>query len=185
MILAGRQTHQNGFVARNAILWCVVLFIAIFRGPVHAQSVPIERGDEEALNAATQGLCHSQIAMPGESATPATTVRPAFGPTSSRCVTDYRRSSVCDPGRITAMERPAPKQCMGIGNRPTLSSGDCSTPSLMKLNYEGFFSTSEMAIFRRFIRVQLFLRSRINLRQPQQYRRLAWQARQPVRDVQQ
>jgi erythromycin esterase-like protein len=46
-----------------------VLFIAFLCLPVHAQSVPISPGDEDALNAATQRLCHSQISMVGESAT--------------------------------------------------------------------------------------------------------------------
>jgi erythromycin esterase-like protein len=43
--------------------------MAVCRGPGHAQSVPANPGDEEALKAATQGLCHSQVAMLGESAT--------------------------------------------------------------------------------------------------------------------
>ena len=53
----------------KATLYCAVLFLAFFCLPAHPQSAPIKPGDEDALTAATQALCHSQIAMLGESAT--------------------------------------------------------------------------------------------------------------------
>ena len=54
---------------RERTLYCAVLVIAFLSVPARAQSTPIKPGDEDALTAATQGLCHSQIAMLGESAT--------------------------------------------------------------------------------------------------------------------
>ncbi len=53
----------------SGILHCAVFFIAFYCLPAHAQSASIEPGDENALTAATQGLCHRQIVMLGESAT--------------------------------------------------------------------------------------------------------------------
>jgi erythromycin esterase-like protein len=53
---------------REEILHCTAFLIALFCLVTHAQSVPVKPGDEDALTAATQGLCHSQIAMLGESA---------------------------------------------------------------------------------------------------------------------
>src|ERR1043166_738323 len=47
---------------------CAVLFIACLCLPAHAQSAFISPGDEDALNAATQRLCHRQISMIGEGA---------------------------------------------------------------------------------------------------------------------
>src|ERR1051326_3435541 len=47
---------------------CAVLFIACLCLPAHAQSAFVSPGDEDALNAATQLLCHSQISMIGEGA---------------------------------------------------------------------------------------------------------------------
>jgi erythromycin esterase-like protein len=46
-----------------------VLVIGFFSALAVAQSTPLKPGDEDALSAATEGLCHSQIAMLGESAT--------------------------------------------------------------------------------------------------------------------
>src|ERR1700742_2497626 len=54
---------------RERSLYCAVLVISFLSVPARAQSTPINPGDEAALTAATQGLCHSQIAMLGESAT--------------------------------------------------------------------------------------------------------------------
>lgn len=54
---------------RKEIRCCALLFIASLCLPAHAQSVPITSGNDDALTSATQGLCHSQIVMLGESAT--------------------------------------------------------------------------------------------------------------------
>lgn len=54
---------------RRKALHCAVLFLALFCLDAGAQSAPVQPGDEAALTAATQGLCHSRIAMLGESAT--------------------------------------------------------------------------------------------------------------------
>jgi erythromycin esterase-like protein len=50
-------------------LYCAVLFTALLCLRTYAQASPINPGDQGALTAATQGLCHSQIALLGESAT--------------------------------------------------------------------------------------------------------------------
>lgn len=47
----------------------LILFVGFLGLPAHAQSTPAEPGDQHALTAAMQELCHSQIAMLGESAT--------------------------------------------------------------------------------------------------------------------
>src|SRR5579859_7564363 len=54
---------------RKEALGGAVFFITFFCCSVHAQSAPTIPGDEDALSAVTQRLCHSQIAMLGESAT--------------------------------------------------------------------------------------------------------------------
>lgn len=56
---------------RKKNLHCAVLVIAFVCKclPAYAQSVPTKSDDQDALAAATDGLCHSQIAMLGESAT--------------------------------------------------------------------------------------------------------------------
>lgn len=54
---------------RAAALYCAVLFVASFCLSAYAQPSPTQTGDEDALTAATRGLCHSQIAMVGEGAT--------------------------------------------------------------------------------------------------------------------
>lgn len=53
----------------RAILYYAVFSVALFCNLGHSQSVPINPEDEDAVNAATDGLCHSQMAMLGESAT--------------------------------------------------------------------------------------------------------------------
>lgn len=50
-------------------LSCAVLFITFFCLSAHAQSAPLNPGDQDALSAATRALCQRQIAMLGESAT--------------------------------------------------------------------------------------------------------------------
>jgi erythromycin esterase-like protein len=54
---------------RKETLYCATLFIVFFRLPAVSQSARIKTGDNDALTAATQELCHRQIAMLGESAT--------------------------------------------------------------------------------------------------------------------
>ena len=54
---------------RRETLFGTVLFVTLLCSSVYAQSSPTNLGDERALEAATQGLCHKQIAMLGESAT--------------------------------------------------------------------------------------------------------------------
>lgn len=54
---------------RQKTLQFAIVLVAPFCLAAQAQSVPVEAGDEEVLAAATQGLCHSQVAMLGESAT--------------------------------------------------------------------------------------------------------------------
>jgi erythromycin esterase-like protein len=49
--------------------YCAVLILALFCIPAHAQSTLVKAGDNDALTAATKALCHSRIAMLGESAT--------------------------------------------------------------------------------------------------------------------
>ena len=53
---------------RKEALYCAVLFAVFFRLPAVSQSARIKPGDNDALTAATQELCHTQIAMLGESA---------------------------------------------------------------------------------------------------------------------
>ena len=48
------------------MFYCALLFVSSI---CYAQSVPITSEDEGALSAATEALCHSQVAMLGESAT--------------------------------------------------------------------------------------------------------------------
>lgn len=54
---------------RKEALCCAILFSAFLCLRTCAQSTPINSGDEGALTAATQGLCQSQVALLGESAT--------------------------------------------------------------------------------------------------------------------
>ena len=56
---------------RTKGLHCALLVIAFACKclPARAQFAPVRPEDEDALTAATEGLCHSKIAMLGESAT--------------------------------------------------------------------------------------------------------------------
>jgi erythromycin esterase-like protein len=53
---------------RKEALRCAVLLILLFCLPARGQEATTTPGDADALTAATQGLCHRQIAMLGESA---------------------------------------------------------------------------------------------------------------------
>lgn len=64
---------RSVFSACNAMprvmFHCAILVFLCMCLPVRAQSVSSTSEDEDALSAATEGLCHTQVAMLGESAT--------------------------------------------------------------------------------------------------------------------